>query len=549
MKFIRYISSVFLILLFAGQVGCTQEQKKNKAAADNPKLVVGIVVDQLRYDYIPLYWDKFEEGGFKRLVEQGFSFENNHFNYFPTYTGPGHAAVYTGATPSVNGIVGNSWYDRNIDDEMYVVSDSTVNPVGTDSESGKMSPENLKSTTVTDELKSASPESKVVGVSIKDRGAVLPAGHLGDAAYWYEAESGNFVSSSWYISELPQWVQDFNEEGLAKELANRTWETLLPIDRYTESNPDDTPYERTFRNEDAPVFPHNLAENKGDGYGIISSTPFGNTLIAELAKAAIEGEDMGEDGPTDFLGVSFSSTDYVGHQYGPHSIELQDTYLRLDRDLSDLLDYLDQKVGKGNYLVVLTSDHGVVDVPQELIDKNLPGGYFDSDTAVEELAGFLKEEYGNSDWIEAYTNQQIYLDRDLIEAEGLSLKEIQGQAAEFLLQFEGVLSTNTAYNFQNKSFDNGLQAMYQRGFVHDRSGDVYIQLKSGWLDTNYPKGSSHGSPYNYDTHVPLLFYGWNVPEGSTTRKTAIPQIAPTISNMLNIALPSGSPANILQFEE
>ncbi len=549
MKLIRYICGVFLVLLFVVKAGCTQERENPRTAADNPRLVVGIVVDQLRYDYIPLYWDKFEEGGFKRLVEQGFSFENNHFNYFPTYTGPGHAAVYTGATPSVHGVVGNEWYDRTIDDEMYVVSDSTVNPIGTNSEAGKMSPENLKSTTVTDELKTASPGSKVIGVSIKDRGAVLPAGHLGDAAYWYEAETGNFISSSWYVSELPQWVQDFNEEGLAREFADSTWETLLPIEQYTESNPDDTPYEGTFENEEAPVFPHNLAENRGEGYGIIGSTPFGNTVTAELAKAAIEGEDMGADGTTDFLAVSFSSTDYVGHQFGPHSIELQDTYLRLDRNLADLLDYLDQNVGEGNYLVMLTSDHGVVDVPQELIDKNLPGGYFDSDRVIQELADFLKAEYGNSDWIEAYANQQIYLDRALVEEKGVSLKEMQAKAADFLLQFEGVLSTNTAHNFQNKSFDTGLQAMYQRGFMYDRSGDVYIQLKSGWLDSDYPTGTSHGSPYNYDTHVPLLFYGWNVTEGSTTRKTAIPQIAPTISNMLNIPLPSGSPANILQFEE
>ena len=549
MKLIRTLCGTFLMVILLVQTGWAQQQNESQVAADAPRLVVNMVVDQMRYDYIPLYWDKFEEDGFKRLVNRGFSFENNHFNYFPTFTGPGHASIYTGATPSVNGVVGNAWYDRSIDRSMYVVSDSTVSPVGTDTDAGKMSPRNLLSTTVTDELKSASSESKVIAVSSKDRGAVLAAGHLGDAAYWYEPESGKFVSSSWYVSELPGWVKSFNEKGLAKEFANSTWETLLPIEQYTASSADDRPFEGTFENEDAPVFPHDLAANRGNEYGIVNSTPFGNTLIAELAKLAIEGEELGSGDTTDFLGVSFSSTDYVGHRYGPHSVELQDTYLRLDRTIADLLDYLDRKVGKGNYLVVLTSDHGVVDVPQELINKSLPGGYFDSDKAVNELTKFLNAELGDNSWIEDYTNQQVYLDRDLIDQNGLSLEVVQQKAADFLLQFEGVKSTNTAHNYQYESYGTGQEAMYQRGFMYDRSGDVFIQLKSGWLDTDYPKGTSHGSPYNYDTHVPLIFYGWNVPQGETSRKTVIPQIAPTISNMLNIPLPSGSEANILQFDK
>lgn len=547
MKLLKSLTlSLFITLVFLS--AAYPQQTEKSIDFDSPKLVVGIVVDQMRYDYLPLYWEDFEDGGFKRLVNKGFSFENNHFNYFPTYTGPGHAAVYTGTTPSVNGIVGNAWYDRNIDDEMYVVEDSTVSPVGTQSDVGKMSPENLLSTTVTDELKSASSESKIIGISIKDRGAVLPAGHLADGAYWYESASGNFVSSSWYVSELPKWIKEFNSKGLARELSQETWNTLLSKSKYTESNPDDTPYEATFENENNPVFPHNLDANKGEGYGILSSSPFGNTVVKELAKAVINGEQLGDDSNTDFLAVSFSSTDYVGHRYGPHSIELQDTYLRLDRDLTDLLNHLDDKVGKGNYLVFLTSDHGVVDVPQELIDKNLPGGYFDSDFVIKQLSSYLKEQYGNSKWINAYTNQQVYLDRNLITQKNVDLTEIQNTAADFLLQFDGVLSTNTAQNFQEREYESGQQAMYDRGFMYDRSGDVFIQLKSGWLDSNYPTGTSHGSPYNYDTHVPLLFYGWGVPQGKSSERTVIPQIAPTISNMLDIELPSGSPADVLEFE-
>lgn len=546
MKYLQKVSLTLLIIILAGQSGWSQD---TPSSADSPKLVVGIVVDQMRYDYLPLYWDEFEEGGFKRLVRQGFSFTNNHFNYVPTYTGPGHAAVYTGTTPSINGIVGNSWYDRSIDGSMYVVSDSTVSPVGTKSSAGKMSPANLLSTTVTDELKNASPESKVIGVSIKDRGAILPAGHLGDGAFWYEGKTGNFISSSWYMSELPGWVRKFNQRGLARELSNKTWKTLLPIDQYDESNRDDTPYEGTSGDEKKPVFPHELGNYSEDSYGAVKGSPFGNTLVKELAKSAIKAEKLGADNTTDFLSVSFSSTDYVGHQYGPHSIELQDTYLRLDRDLADLLNFLDKKVGKGNYLVMLTADHGVVDVPAELKDKNLPGGYFDSDRVLEELSQYLKKNYGEADWIESYANQQVYLDRKLVANEGLSLKKLQMDVADFLLQFKGVKSTNTAHNFQYRTYSNGQQAMYQRGFLYKRSGDVYIQLKSGWLDSDYPTGTSHGSPYNYDTHVPLLFYGWKVPQGESSRRTVIPQIAPTISTMLDIALPSGSPADILKFEK
>ncbi|SMO55203.1 Type I phosphodiesterase / nucleotide pyrophosphatase [Fodinibius sediminis] len=550
MKFLKW-SLICVLMTGMAKTGLAQERSSALPAVEpgqKPKLVVGIVVDQMRYDYLPRYWSKFGDEGFKRLIGQGYNFRNNHYNYFPTYTGPGHAAVYTGATPSVNGIVGNSWYDRSTDQDMYVVSDSTVKPVGTDRESGKMSPANLISSTVTDELKKMNEESKVVAVSIKDRGAVLPAGHIGDGAYWYEGHSGNFITSSWYRDELPDWVQQFNEEGLARELSKKSWETLIPIDQYRESNKDNTPYEGRFRNEERPVFPHDLDENRGESYSVVSSTPFGNTLVKEFAKRALDAGQLGSDGITDFLSVSFSSTDYVGHKFGPNSIELQDTYMRLDRDIADLLNYLDRKVGEGKYLLMLTSDHGAVDVPAELMDRKLPGGYFNSDAVLDLLDQYLVEQYGKAEWIEAYANQQIYLDRDLIRRRELSLREMQNDIAAFLLQFEAVASTNTASNFQYNDYVNDYQAMYQRGFLYDRSGDVYIQLKPGWLDTNSRKGTSHGSPYAYDTHVPLIFFGWGVPHGETSEKTFIPQIAPTISGMLDIEFPNGSSAQVLRFD-
>jgi len=541
-----------IALLLATLLVRAQSHPQNQETTLNekgPKLVVGIVVDQMRYDYLPMYWDKFGDGGFKRLVNRGYSFANNHFNYFPTYTGPGHASIYTGTTPSVHGIVGNDWYDRSLCRSVYCVSDSSVSSIGTDTEAGKMSPDNLWSTTVTDQLKLASPDSKVIAVSIKDRAAVLPGGHLADGAYWYDGSSGNFISSSWYRDTLPDWVQAFNEDGLARQLSNKTWQTLLPMDQYTEGNPDDTPYEGAFDKEDAPVFPHTLSDYTKDSYNIVKSSPFGNTLLERFTRKAIEGEHLGTDDVTDFLAISFSSTDYVGHQFGPHSVELEDTYLRLDRDLADLFDYLDKKVGKDNYMVMLTADHGVVDVPAELMDKGLPGGYFNSHEAMAELSDYLNTAYGDGKWVEHYINQQVYLNRDLIEEQDIPLLEIQKDAADFLRGLDGVQATNTATNFEYKSFTGDLQAKYQNGFHYDRSGDVYIELKPGWLDSSYRTGTSHGSPYNYDTHVPLLFYGWNIPHGKTSQKTVITQIAPTISAMLNIDYPSGSKAEVLEFEE
>lgn len=540
------ISLTIILLLQACQI---QNESNRIDPAERPRLVVGIVVDQMRYEYLTEYWDKFSDDGFKRMINEGYNFENMHFNYFPMKTGPGHAAVYTGAGPAVNGIVGNSWYNRELGRSEYVAEDQEVSTVGVSGDVGRMSPKNMVSTTWTDALKDATRESKVVGISLKDRGAILPAGHIGDMAFWFDRESGNFVSSTWYMEELPQWVQQFNARGDVQAYSDSTWNTLYNIEEYTASNSDDTPYEGAFDWEDAPVFPHELGKSESSSYRRLAYSPFGNTLLKDLALEAIRYEYLGEDDFTDVLTISFSSTDHIGHQFGPHSVELQDTYLRLDRDLAELFSQLDEEVGQVNYLVFLTSDHGVVDVPQELIDRNLPGGYFDRSEALNALSNYLNDEFGSGDWIEYYTDQQVYLNHNLIEEAGESLTEMQEKAADFLLQFEGVLSTNTAENYKTQDYSDHLQQMYQRGFFEERSGDVFIQLKPGWLDRSSSTGTNHVSPYNYDTHVPMLMHGWGVPQGSTSKRVEISLIAPTISNMLGISLPSGSPANVLSFEE
>lgn len=517
---------------------------------DQPKLVVAIVVDQMRYDYLEMYWNLFGDEGFKRLVREGYSFTNQHFNYFPTYTGPGHVSIFSGATPSVHGAVGNDWYDRKTGRYRYVVEDQTVESVGTSTDAGKYSPVNILSTTVTDELKTANKHSKVITVGLKDRSAISTAGHLGDAAYWFENGSGHFISSSWYMENLPEWVVSFNEKERAQKFIKMTWEPLLPEDQYTRVsgiNGDASPYERPFSWKDRPVFPYNLGHYTGNSFSLVKNTPFGNTLVTEFARKALEHEQLGADRHTDFLVINYGATDYIGHDFGPHSIEVADAFARLDRELGGLFKELDTRLGKENYLVFLTSDHGTADIPSERIDRGLPAGYFDSDEAIDSLETYLDTRYGQGEWVEAYINQQVYLNRALIGQKGLSLIEMESDAVRFLRSFEDILSANTAFNYLNNDYTGGLEELYQNGFMYKRSGDVFIQLKPGWLDRSSRTGTTHGSPYNYDTHVPLLFMGKGIPHGANSRRTEITQIAPTLSRLLHIPFPDGTAAKVLEF--
>lgn len=511
-----------------------------------PKLVVGIIVDQMRYDYLARFWDKFGDGGFKRLIGDGYLFTNHHLNYFPSYTAPGHASNYTGATPSVHGIVGNSWYSRQLGDDIVSVEDPDVDAVGAKIDQ-HASPVRLLSTTITDELKKTLPQAKVVSISLKPRGAILPGGHLADGAYWYDDDvTGDFISSSWYGDQLPPWLQAFNARDLPQQLSHKTWKPLFDLADYSKAHTDNNPYEAPFKSGDnaTPTFPHPMAGSLDR----IKSSPYGNQLLAELAKAAVAGAELGQDDVTDFLAISFSSTDYVGHRFGPKSVEVADTYARLDRTLAGLIEYLDSTVGKGRYLLFLTADHGVVQSPASLTDQGLPGGYFNPQDAVESLMDYLHERHGEGRWILEYKNQQVYLNHQLARQKGLPIKQLQQQAAQFLMQFDGVAGTNTATRLANLGYDDGLQAMYQNGFHEKRSGDVYIELEPGWLGYTKSKGTSHGSPYSYDTHIPLILYGWHVPHGVSGSKTVVTELAPTLAEMLHVSLPSGTSSAVLELK-
>jgi predicted AlkP superfamily pyrophosphatase or phosphodiesterase len=509
---------------------------------DPPRLMVGIMVDQMRFDYLTRFWNQFGEGGFKRLVREGFNCRDHHFNYAPTSTGPGHASVYSGTTPSRHGIIGNSWFDKETGKQVYCVGDTTQTSVGTSSEAGKHSPHRLQVTTITDQLRlHHQRRSRVIAVALKDRGAVLPGGHLANAAYWYEGgETGNWISSSYYMDSLPDWVVAFNESEAA-ERYRTPWNTLRGINTYAESGLDDVPYEGLFRGESAPVFPHDLPalwEENGK-FDILRSTPYGNSLTLDFALQAIASEELGVDIIPDFLAISFSSTDYVGHKFGVNSKEVQDTYLRLDQDLTRLLEYLDENVGEGEYTVFLTADHGAGQVPAYLQDLKIPAGYQNTGEIGKKFRDFVQFRYGNTGIVRAFSNSQIFLDHQVLRSLDLSPREVQETLASELLGYEDIQEVYTAYQMWNTDYVEGTAAILQNGFHQKRSGDVLVVPKVATPDYS-PTGSTHGSPFIYDTHVPLIFFGKGIQKGSSTRRTHIRDIAPTLAVLLGTAYPNGA---------
>ncbi|MDE3743740.1 alkaline phosphatase PafA [Maribacter polysaccharolyticus] len=552
------VSLILLLVLVIFNTFDTSAQKKSKNkrtvantienteySSTKPKLVVGVVVDQMRYDYLTRFWDQYGEGGFKRLIDNGFNCKNNHFNYAPTYTGPGHASVYTGTTPATHGIIANDWYDKELDKSVYCASDDSYTSVGTASDAGKMSPHRMLVTTVTDQLRLHTQlRGKTIAVALKDRGAILPGGHTANGAYWfYGKNEGNWITSSFYMDELPKWVNDFNASDSA-ESYKKPWTTLKDISAYLESGSDNNAYEGLFEGEVTPTFPHDLPtlwEDNG-AFDLIKSTPYGNSLTADFAIAALEGEDLGGDAITDFLAVSFSSTDYVGHKFGVNSKEVEDTYLRLDKDLARLLEALDKKVGENEYVFFLTADHAAINVPTYLQDLKIPAGYMDKDVLQSKFDEFLKYKYGTTDIVKNISNHQMFLDHDIIKNLDLNIGDVEEEIARELLGYSDIDRVYTAEQMWENEYTEGIPYILQNGFNLKRSGDILMVLKPGVISYSIT-GSTHGSPQIYDTHVPLLFYGKGIKNGSTTTRTEISDVAPTISALLDISFPSGTIGN------
>jgi predicted AlkP superfamily pyrophosphatase or phosphodiesterase len=457
----------------------------------------------------------------------------------PTYTGPGHASIFTGTTPALHGIIANNWYSRDLKRLMYCTEDLTQKSVGSSSKNGMMSPANMLVTSVTDELRlSNHKQSKVIGIALKDRGAILPAGHTANAAYWFDNYNGSWISSTFYMNELPAWVNRFNDKKMSSKYIRTPWTSLLPIDQYTESISDDNPYEGLFSGEKKPIFPHVL-HNERDTFEAVRFTPFGNTLTKDFAIEAITNEKLGKGNATDFVTISFSSTDYVGHRYGPSSVEVEDTYLRLDKDLSELLTFLDKEIGKDNILLFLTADHAAAEVPQYLIDQKIPSGYVDYNNILKEMRAMLQKKYGDS-LISSFYNQQIFFDRSTLQKHMTELPMIQKELTNYLMMQKGVSSVVVADQLFTTTQPGGIYTYLQKGYNSQRSGDILVNYQPGYIELDYGKtGTTHGSPFSYDTHVPLLWYGSNVKPGEYNEPISITDIAPTLSLLLNISFPNG----------
>lgn len=533
-----------LFFCFSVLLSLTVKAQKNPVKSnefERPKLVVGIVVDQMRYDYISRFWNGYSEGGFKRLVKEGFNFKNNHYNYAPTSTGPGHASVYTGTTPASHGIIGNDWYDKEIGASVYCAADNTYASVGTASSAGQMSPKQLLTTTISDQLKlHTQSRSKVIAIALKDRGAVLPGGHTADAAYWFHGKNeGSWISSTFYMESLPSWVTQFNSK--VPQQYKKPWNLLKSEKAYIQSGLDKNNYEGAYKGETTAVFPHDLVSlwEANGAYDILKATAYGNSLTTDFALAALKGENLGKGLDTDFLAVSFSSTDYVGHQFGVNSREIEDTYYRLDLDLERLLKALDAQVGPGNYSLFLTADHAAVQVPSYLKDLKIPSGYFDSKVFKDKLNAYVVDRFGSEDLIENISNYQVFLNRGLATQLDIDLREMQEDLAQFILQDSAVERTYTAYQMWGEEYTRGIPYILQNGYNSKRSGDVLFVLKPAVI--SYSKtGSTHGSPQIYDTHTPLLFFGKGFKRGASYERSEIPDIAPTIAAMLGIAFPNGT---------
>ncbi len=538
------LKKLTLVALVIASGSFTAQTKKTNTL-ERPKLVVGLVVDQMRWDYLYRFYDKYEEGGFKRLLNEGYSLNNVHINYLPTYTAIGHTTIYTGSVPAIHGISGNNWYDKATGKDVYCTGDDTVKPVGTSNvENGSHSPRNMWSTTIGDELRLATNfQAKVVGVSLKDRASILPAGHNPTGAYWYDDSTGNFVTSTYYRNELPAWVDNFNKAKVGDQLVKNGWNTLLPVAQYTESSPDNSPWEGLLGSAKTPTFPYkNLAADYQKKKGIIRTTPFGNTLTLKLAEAAVQGEQLGADAITDLLAVNLASTDYAGHEFGPNAIEVQDVYLRLDRDLAEFFNYLDSKVGKDQYTVFLSADHGGAHSQGFLAEHKMPTGFY-GEGSIKQFNGWLKDKFGADQLVSKVTNNQIYMDEKAHTGSKLNMEETKQYLIDMLNKDQSVLFAVDMKKAGAASIPEPIRARIVNGYNWQRSGDIQLVYHDSWLPSYSKTGTTHGSWNSYDSHIPLIFMGWGVKPGESHQAYHMTDIAPTLAALLRVQFPSGTIGN------
>lgn len=465
---------------------------------ERPKLVVGIVVDQMRWDYLYRYYNQFGEGGLKRLINDGYNFENMHYNYVPTVTAAGHASVFSGTTPAFHGIAGNNYYLNG--KKAYCCGDTTVQTVGSKSKAGQMSPRNMMVTNMCDQLRLATDfRSRVIGVSIKDRASILPAGHSANGAFWFDKSAGCFITSTYYMQDLPQWLKDFNKK------------------------------------------------NKKDLNQDIAPLPIGVTLTTRIAIAALDGEQLGKNptGDTDMLTVSYSSTDYVGHSFGTRGEKTDEIYLTLDRELKVLFDALDQRVGRGNYLLFLTADHAGCHNAKFMNDHKMPGGVWKQSAKKKELNALYAQKYGITSIISDFFQNQVHLNRAAIEAKNLDFCAVRREIAAKLAEDSLLMYAVPFEEVGSSSLPPAIRDRVIMGYCPGRSGDIQVITRSGYMDYSYEQGTTHVAWNPYDTHVPFIIMGWHVNHGFTNRPVAINDIAPTVCAMLKIQMPTGCTGNAI----
>ncbi len=531
-------------ILLSLYIAATALSTAAQSSVQRPKLVVGIVVDQMRWDYLYRFYDRYDNnGGFKRMLNQGFSCENTFIPYAPTVTACGHSSIYTGSVPAINGITGNAWWDRTQMRTVYCTEDKTVNTVGSTSSNGKQSPRNLLTTTICDELRIATNyKSRVIGIAIKDRGGILPAGHSANAAYWYDNTTGKWITSTYYTNELPQWVSSFNELKLVDEYYKKGWSLLYPANTYTLSTADEKKYEaKPF----GTSFPYNLSSFAGKDYAKITTTPWGNTLTTEFAKNAVINEGLGADNITDFLAVSYSSPDYIGHSFGPNSVESEDGFLRFDKELGEFFDFLDKKIGKGEYTIFLSADHGVAHIPEYMQENKLPGGRVFMADLIKQLNKTLAENFKINNIIVSDDNYQLHLNHTTLDSSKIDKEELIGWIVDYISAEPGIDRAFAIEDLNEVPLPKKIREALNNGYYPPRNGDIQIILKPNYIEAWSNTGTTHGLWNPYDSHIPLLWYGWGIRHGKSNKEVYMTDIAPTIAALLHIQMPNGSVGQVI----
>ena len=556
--FAALLLSVSILLVSLPANGQTRKPvaKSSAVANSKPKLVLVIMVDQFRYDYLERFEDLFGKDGFRRLMNEGAFFTNANFDYLPTYTAPGHAAVFTGSVPAQNGVVGNNWFDRSTGRNRIMVSDleaRTVTMAGVQTQTGAPSPRVMIGTTIGDQMRLADNfQSKVIAISQKDRSAVLPGGQHPNGAYWYQTSDGTFVTSDYYFKTLPAWVQEFNTKNRPDKYFGKKWEKSLPESSYSRAQAENLPLQKSALGEKFPYTVTGGVDKPGPRfYSTFELSPFATEHLADLAKAAIEAESLGADEFTDLLSVSFSTPDLVGHTYGPDSQEIVDTYARLDKVLADFLDYIDRKVGLQNTIIAMTGDHGVSPIPEYMQAKGLDAARLSGQAVVTAVTKALTDKFGKDEkWVQAFVNDQIYIDPRLVAANKTTQEEVERIVGEAAITVPGVINYFTRTQIINGNMpQTRLARRVTNGFNRLRSGDVWVITQPFSFFSEGGLGTTHGSAYHYDTHVPVIFYGKGVVKGRRNTECSPSDIAPTLASLLRIEMPSNVYGRVLPVAE